>query len=259
MEQRRRGRDGSVVHGDVIEDNLSAWSARPILRAIYGAFYRRIVALLDTAIPGPIVEVGSGIGNLKSHLPDVIATDLFTRPWLDLVCDGYELPFRSESLSHLILFDVFHHLARPNAMLAEARRALRADGRLVIFDPYISLCSLPAYGIFHQEPVAWRATIDLSSEPPRDRSWYAAQGNATRLFFGRERQGWSDGWRVFHRSAFASFTYLLSGGFSGPQLYPAVLRPLLERGDGWLSSWPRLFGARCLVGLSPADGGPPGV
>ena len=52
--------------------------------------------------------IDSGIGNLKAHLPGAVATDLFPSPWLDLACDGYELPFRPASLSHLVLFDVFH-------------------------------------------------------------------------------------------------------------------------------------------------------
>ena len=56
-------------------------------------------------------------------------------------CDGYELPFRSASLSHLVLFDVFHHLCAPNAFLQEARRVLGHTGRLILFEPYISWSS----------------------------------------------------------------------------------------------------------------------
>jgi len=35
-------------------------------------------------------------------------------------------------LSHLILFDVFHHLRAPNAFLREARRVLTREGRLIL-------------------------------------------------------------------------------------------------------------------------------
>ena len=115
-------------HQAEIERNLRAWEAKPLLKDIYAGFYRRILALIDPAIPGRIVEIGSGIGNLKAHLPGALATDLFPNPWLDLVCDGYELPFRQGSLSHLVLFDVFHHLRAPNAFLREARRVLVPDG-----------------------------------------------------------------------------------------------------------------------------------
>ena len=130
-------------HQTEIQRNLEAWQKKPLLRTIYAGFYRRIVYLLDTSLPGRLVEIGSGVGNLKSHLPEAISTDLFPNPWLDLVCDGYELPFLAGCLSHLILFDVFHHLRAPNAFLREARRVLTREGGLILFEPYISWSSFP--------------------------------------------------------------------------------------------------------------------
>src|SRR5204862_278998 len=127
-----------------------------------------------------------GIGNLSSHLPEAITTDLFPNSWLDVVCDGYELPFRTASLSHVVLFDVFHHLRAPKAFLREARRALVPCGRLIIFEPYISWSSFPIYALGHHEPVAWRRPINTADSLPRPRNYYAAQSNATRLFFRQE-------------------------------------------------------------------------
>ena len=240
-------------HQTEIQRNLQAWQNKPLLRSIYSRFYQRIVALLDTSLPGRTVEIGSGVGNLKSHLPKAISTDLFPNPWLDLVCDVYELPFVSGSLSHLILFDVFHHLRAPGAFLRESRRVLTPGGRLILFEPYISWVSYPVYGLLHHEPVAWRSPIDFADALPRPRDYYAAQGNATRLFFRRESRGWPPGWIVFHAEAFASFSYLLSGGFSKPALYPARWRTHLQSCDQKLSRWPRFFGARCVVGMCPVD------
>lgn len=236
-------------HQEEIQRNLRAWQNKPLLQRIYAGFYQRILALIDAALPGRIVEIGSGAGNLKAHLPQTLTTDLFPNPWLDLVCDGYELPFRAGTLSHLILFDVFHHLRAPDVFLREARRVLPPDGRLILFDPYISWASFPVYGGLHPEPVAWRRPIDFSQTLPRPRDYYAAQGNATRLFFRRERPDWPAGWTQFHAVAFSGFSYLLSGGFSKPALFPARWLPWLQRCDQTLSRWPRLFGARCLVGL----------
>lgn len=238
-------------HQIEIERNRRAWESKPLLQDIYAAFYRRILALVDASVPGRVVEIGSGIGNLRSHLPGAICTDLFPNPWLDLVCDGYELPFRDASLSHLILFDVFHHLERPAAFLREARRALHASGRLILFEPFISATSWPVYGLLHHEPVAMGRAIDAQDTAPNPRNYYAAQGNATRLFFGRNAAAWPCGWRVFHTEALASLSYLLSGGFSKPALYPRRWLRGCQRLDAALSRWPRLFGARCLVGLRP--------
>lgn len=238
-------------HQVEMQRNRAAWLRKPLLREIYAGCYRRILSRIDPAIPGYVVEVGSGLGSLKTHLPSAIGTDLFPNPWLDLVCDGYELPFREATISHLILFDVFHHLRAPNAFLKEARRVLIRQGRLILLEPYLSWCSHPVYALLHHEPVAWRAPIDFGQDCPRPRNYYAAQGNATRLFFRRDTPTWPVGWTVVHAEAFASFSYLLSGGFSSPAIYPAVFLPLLERVDAGLSRWPRLFGARCLVALRP--------
>lgn len=234
-------------HQVEIESNRDAWARKAVLREIYAGFYREIVAHIDGAISGRVLELGSGMGNLREHYRSALGSDLFANPWLDLACSAYALPFRKGALSHLILFDVFHHLERPRAFLAEARRVLPERGRVILFEPFISLASWPAYGLFHHEPVAWREGIDLSAEPPENR-YYAAQGNATRLFF-RSKVSLPEGWELIERRAQASFAYLLSGGFSKPAMYPAGLFPAIRRIDGALSRWPNWFGARALVVL----------
>ena len=88
-------------HQTEIEQNLRAWRAKPLLQEIYAGFYRRILAVIDPSIPGKIVELGSGIGNLKAHLPEALTTDLFPNPWLDLVCDAYALPFPNARTARL--------------------------------------------------------------------------------------------------------------------------------------------------------------
>jgi SAM-dependent methyltransferase len=232
-------------HQIEIQANLASWHRKPLLQDIYKDFYSRILKLIDTSLPGPIVEIGSGIGNLKSILPRAIATDIFAHPWLDLACDAYELPFQSGAVSHLVLFDVFHHLRAPKAFFKEARRVLAPKGRLIIFDPFISLSSFPVYGLLHHEPIAWKQPIDSRETLDRPRDYYAAQGNATRVFFRKELPGW----QLFHAEAFSAFHYLFSGGYSKPALYPRAFLKPFQRLDGVLSQWPRLFGARCLVGL----------
>ncbi|MEW6302896.1 MAG: class I SAM-dependent methyltransferase [Verrucomicrobiota bacterium] len=234
-------------HQIEIQGNLRSWERKPLLQKIYAGFYQRIIALIDQQLPGRIVEIGSGIGNLKAHLPGAICTDLFPNPWLDVACDGYELPFRDAAISHLVLFDVFHHLRAPNAFLQEARRVLAPGGRVIIFDPYISCSSYPVYGLLHHEPVAWRAPLDPRADLPRPRDYYAAQGNATRCFFRGELP--LRDWTVLHAEALSSFAYLLSGGYSKPCVYPAACLDSMQRLDQLLSRWPRLFGARCLVAL----------
>jgi SAM-dependent methyltransferase len=239
-------------HQAEIEQNLRYWERKPLLREIYAGFYARITGLIDGQLPGGVLEIGSGIGNLKNYYPSAICSDLFPNPWLDLVCDGYELPFGTAALSHLVLFDVFHHLEKPQAFFKEALRVLAPEGRLIIFDPYISLASFPVYGLLHHEPVAWRKPISDAASSTRPRNYYAAQGNATRIFFTDDKADLEQKWRVIHREAFAGFSYLFSGGYSKPAMYPRRLLPLLRSLDRQLSCCPRLFAARCLVAMTPA-------
>jgi SAM-dependent methyltransferase len=238
-------------HQKEIQRNLLVWQKKPLLQEIYAGFYRRIIGLIDQSRPEPIVEIGSGIGNLKAHLPRAICTDLFPNPWLDLVCDGYRMPFADRSLSHLVLSDVFHHLRAPKAFLSEAKRVLVPSGRIILSEPFISAASYSVYGLLHHEPIGWRDPIDLSEKLEQPHAYYAAQGNATRLFFQRDSSGWLGQWRIFHRESYASFAYFLSGGYSKPALYPSRLHGFLCRCDATFSRWPKIFGGRCLIGLTP--------
>ena len=245
-------------HNIEIQENLRSWDNKPLLRRIYTDFYTKIVGQIDRSLDGRILEIGSGIGNLKDQVPESISSDLFPNPWLDLVCDGYDLPFKDNTLSHIILFDVFHHLEAPAAFLNEAKRALRPKGRVIIFDPYISLSSWPVYGLLHHEPIGWSTKINFDPEFPAPRDYYAAQGNATRLFFRDQFPNWLAGWSVRHAEAIAGFSYLFSGGFSKPSMYPAACYGLLKGIDSLLSLLPLLFGARCLVAIEP-DASTPSV
>src|SRR5439155_1618562 len=151
----------------------------------YRDFYMEIAGELRRDLPGETVEIGSGIGNLKTVVPGALATDIFPNPWLDRIENAYGLSFRDESVAHLILFDVWHHLQYPGTALAEFRRVLTRGGRLIIFDPAMGLLGRMVYGLFHHEPLGlmddlpWWAPAGFS---PDEMTYYAAQGNAHRVF-----------------------------------------------------------------------------
>jgi SAM-dependent methyltransferase len=240
-------------HQVEIQRNKESRAAKPLIRKIYADFYDRIVRELARDVPGKIVEIGSGSGDLKARVPEAICTDLFPNPWLDLVADAYRLPFGEGTVSNLILLDVFHHLVRPYAFLREAERVLAAGGRVILFEPYISFVSSIAYGWFHHEPVAWKDTIDLSEEAPTEQQYYAAQGNATRVFFA-ENIKLPKTLYLEKAQATADFAYLLSGGLSKPALYPMFCYPVVKVMDKLLSIGPKIFGGRCLIVLKRSMG-----
>jgi len=73
------------THQQEIQKNRRSWESKPLLQQIYAAFYQRILGLIDTSIPGRIVEIGSGNRQPQSSSASAISTDLFANPWLDMV------------------------------------------------------------------------------------------------------------------------------------------------------------------------------
>ena len=239
-------------HQEEILLNQSYWDRKPILHRIYHEFHRLIATRLSRLDRPLVVELGSGIGNIKEVIPDCLRTDLFPNPWLDQVENAYQLSFGNEQVSDLVLFDVFHHLHYPGTALREFHRVLRPGGRVLIFDPCISGLGALVYGPFHPEPVAYFAPIRWEAPPgwsATQTDYYAAQGNATRIFFGRERSLLPAEWRVVRRERFAAIAYAASGGYSKPQLYPDSLYPILMAIEPALNLLPGLFSTRLLVVL----------
>jgi SAM-dependent methyltransferase len=74
-----------------------------------------------------------------------------------------------------VLLDVFHHLPRPGAFLAEAARVLRPGGHVAMLEPWIGLAGRLFYRHVHHE------ALDLSVDPERpweDATKLPMQGNA---------------------------------------------------------------------------------
>lgn len=249
-------------HEEEARRNLERWERKPVLREVYRGFHEAIAGWVDGGIPGLVVEVGSGIGNIRDVIPGCLRTDLFPSPWLDRTENAYRLSFGDGTVSNLILFDVFHHLRYPGTALEEFRRVLAGNGRVILFEPYVSLLGLVLFGLAHEEPVALLSPIEWFAPDgfsPAEPGYHAAQGNATRVF-GRPRyRPLLEGWDVLEKRPTASLSWAAAGGYSGPQLYPDRWLPGMRRLDAVLDRWPLFFGTRVLVVLRKrVEGGSPG-
>jgi SAM-dependent methyltransferase len=243
--------DANQFQADILL-NQQRWQNKPILRTIYREFHQAI-ALQLSSLPQPlVVELGSGIGNIKEVIPHCLRTDLFPNPWIDQIENAYALTFADETVSDLILFDVFHHLRYPGTALREFRRVLRPGGRLIMFEPFISLLGLIVYGIYHHEPIGWRDEIIWNAPEgwsEKNTDYYAAQGNATRIFFGRMAPTLLKNWKIVCRKRLAAFSYVTSGGYSDRLLYPERFYPQIRALDRFFDTVPGLFATRTLVVL----------
>jgi SAM-dependent methyltransferase len=198
---------------DPLATYRDAWDRKPVLRLIYDDCYDRIIAACG---PGLAIEIGGGIGNLKQRLPNVVATDIQSAPWLDCVADAQRLPFATGCATSIVMVDVLHHLEFPVAFFREAERVLRPGGRVVMVEPAITWGSSLFYRLFHEEPVRTSADVLRDGSPDPRRDPYEANQAIPTLLATRDRDRFEHlfpALRITTVEWFALAAYPLSGGF----------------------------------------------
>ena len=119
-----------------------------------------------------------------------------------------------------------------------------------MLEPCISALGLLVYGVLHDEPIAvtkeieWEAPAGWS---PQQVDYYAAQGNASRIFLGNSFRHRLGDWQKLETVRLSAIAYAASGGFSKPQLYPTAALPLIRKLENILNLFPSLFATRLLV------------
>lgn len=94
-------------------------------------------------LSGAVLDVGCGIGDFVRHRPHTIGVDV--NPKSVAFCQNQglrvqlmqpdRLPFADCEFDGAVLDNVLEHLDRPEPLLAEVRRVLRATGRFVVGVP----------------------------------------------------------------------------------------------------------------------------
>ncbi len=233
-----------------VENHRALWEKKPVLRAVYEDYYSEITRRCR---PGPTLEIGAGVGNLKEHVRDLLSVDIVSSDWTDVVADAQALPFEACAFSNVIAVDVAHHVARPLWMLRECARVLAAGGLLLLLEPAITPLSWPFYKFLHPE------RLDLSVNPfddsplsdPRNPD-DANQAVATLIvsrYADRLPHACPD-LEIIERQWMSLVVYPLSGGFRPWSLIPAFATPALLRVDRSLEALlGRLCGFRLLIVL----------
>jgi SAM-dependent methyltransferase len=234
---------------ELLRQHKIIWEQKPILRALYTAWYEEIVTQLA---PGKTLELGGGSGNLKEFAPNVVSTDIVPLPWLDTVADAQNLPFANESFDNIVLFDVLHHIENVTLFFNEALRVLRPGGRVAMMEPYISFASWPVYHFLHPEPVNFKQNpLDWVEPSPEREPFDANQTFATILFeqqYSSFQKKYPQFIKRYHRRM-SFFAYPLSGGFNKPSLLPIKLVEQVLAIENLLSFMSRFLAFRLLVVL----------
>lgn len=208
---------------EILSQHRNVWNAKPVLRAIYHDFYKRMIAEF---IPGTVLEVGGGSGNFKEFYPAAYSTDIVETPWVDQVCDAQKLPFADGFFSNIVGIDILHHIEKPKVFLREAQRVLKPGGRLILLEPGMTPLSYVFYKLFHAEPVDLSADPFFDGLPRPDKKPFDSNQAIPELVFGKYRDRFNaevPGLRLLKKKYFAIWAYPLSGGFQEWSLLPLFL------------------------------------
>jgi SAM-dependent methyltransferase len=126
--------------------------SKPFLKNIYLGWYNQLLEIAKKNNSGLHLEIGSGGGFLKDNFPDVITSDVLPLSGVDRILNAEELPFDDNSISSIMMVNVFHHIPRPYLFLNEAQRCLMPSGYIVMIEPANTFFSRFIYKKFHHEP-----------------------------------------------------------------------------------------------------------
>jgi SAM-dependent methyltransferase len=209
---------------------------KPFLRRIYQEWYREIV----TALPpgdGAVLELGAGGGFMRDFIPNLITSELFYCPGVQVLVSALRLPFRAKSLRGIVMTNVLHHLPQPRLFFAEATRCVRSGGAVVMIEPWVTPWSRFVYSRLHHEPFDPETS---SWELPTSGPLSGANDALPWIIFARDRQKFEQEfpqWRIETIKPIMPFRYLVSGGVSLRSLSPACSFGLWRQLENVLGCW----------------------
>jgi SAM-dependent methyltransferase len=238
-------------HKKIDSKNRKTYQNKDLIKIIYNNYYKKIKENIYTSNK-KILELGSGGGNIKKVIQNCITSDQFKNQNIDRIENIYKINFKKNSVSNIILIDVFHHLRFPNLALNEIHRVLIKYGRMIMIEPPMGLIPRIIYKIFHYEPNGFNLKIDWNNIPkkiPSLNKYFAAQSMPWRAFFLKELNLRSK-YKIKLIKPFSDFAFLLSGGYSYKAFYPKFLYSLIKVIDKMLTSISiKIFSARMLIVL----------
>ncbi len=230
------------------KEHFNTWNSKPILKYIYKKWYKRILSNLNNKTNGPILEIGSGCGNIKEFIPNAISSDIQQMPWLEVIYNAEYIPFQDESISTIVMIDVLHHLNNPKLFLKEAYRILNKNGLLIILEPYPTLISNIFYKYFHHEPMNKSQSIiseNANFNSPNQAAFYILFNKEFDLF----KKKYSDLYSINKIELFSFILYPLSGGYKKFNLVPKFLISFFNKIEYLILPFRKFLAFRSLIVL----------
>ncbi len=239
-------------HAEIDIKNREIFKKKKILQKIYKKYFQMIKKNLLNKNQTQILEIGSS-GFIKEIIPNCITSNLKKNDaMIDLKENIYDLKIKKNSISNLIMVDIFHHLEFPNFALKNIHDVLIPEGRVIMIEPAMGLIPRLIYKFFHHEPNGFNFNIkwdEIPSDIPQESSYFAAQSIPWRAFVNKELN-LNGKFKIKKVKCFSDFAYLASGGFSYKSFYPRFFYNIFSFLDSILTIISkRLFSARMIIVL----------
>lgn len=225
---------------------------KPFLKLIYEEWY----TIVSDAIPnfdGPILELGSGAGFMKKFVPNLITSDVFHHPFVDITVNGCQLPFADKSLRAIVMTDVLHHIPCCKSFFSEATRCVKPKGVVIMIEPWVTKWSRFVYSTFHHEPFL---PDTKEWEFSGNNSFKSANGALPWIIFERDRICFElefPEWQIETIRLIMPFRYLISGGLSFRCLMPAQTYVLWKLIETALKPWAKYLAMFAYITLRRTD------
>jgi SAM-dependent methyltransferase len=89
--------------------------------------------------------IGSGAEALYDGRAEVVATDIYPSPNIQLICDGHSLPFQAETFDGVLIQAVLEHVLDPARVVQEIHRVLRPGAAVYAETPFMQQVHEGAY------------------------------------------------------------------------------------------------------------------
>jgi len=197
-----------TFHEEERKTNAAKWEEKPELRKEYAKFYQRIKAKM---IPGPSLELGSGLCHSKEWIPDMETSEPIEQGNADSIQSAYHIEKPNESLNNLVALDVWHHLEYPQAALQEWQRVLQPGGKVILVEPAMGFLGNLVFTYLHHEKTGWDKNL-RKADVPIPPNYFTAQSSAHRIFLQKEIPDALIGWEI-EIQRWAALSYLATGGY----------------------------------------------
>jgi len=112
-------------------------------------------------------QLGQGAASLFQSGLDVIESDVYLGPRVDVVCDGHNLPFPDETFDGVVLQAVLEHVLDPAQVVAEAYRVLRPHGLVYAETPFLQAVHEGAFDFTRWTDLGHRRLFRMFTELDR--------------------------------------------------------------------------------------------